>query len=296
MITILQALVLGLLQGVTELFPISSLGHSVLLAYVLNWTSVLNGTTNKASSFLLFLVVLHIATALALFIYYRKTWYRIISAFVLSLLKKEHDKKDAKLLWLLLLASVPAAVVALVFQSLLQEQFAKPISAVIFIFINGLILFYADKKISGKRKKPEGSIDLSREDVISSKLTPKRSIFIGLSQVFALFAGISRSGITMFGGILSGLNRDEAAEFSFLLATPIIFGAGLYKLPAVLSHKSDGLHTQILVGALASGIAAYVAVRFLDKYFKRNSYRPFAFYCMGVAIFVLVIGLIKGNI
>ena len=294
MISILQAIILGLLQGVTELFPVSSLGHSVLIAYVFNWTSVLNGTTDKASSFLLLLVVLHMATALALFIYYRKTWYRIIRAWILSLLKKEHNKRDAKLLWLLLLATVPAALVGLIFQSLLQEQFAKPLSAVIFIIINGNILLYADRKIKSKKQRSE-AMDLSREDVISKRLTPKVSIFIGLSQIFALFAGISRSGITMVGGIFSGLNRDEAAEFSFLLATPIIFGAGLYKLPAVFSAKSNGLHTQMLLGALTAGIAAYFAVKFLDKYFKRNSYKPFAYYCIAVGLGVLLLGIIRGN-
>lgn len=296
MISIFQALILGLLQGVTELFPISSLGHSVLIAYVLNWTSVLNGTTNKASSFLLFLVVLHLATATALLFFYRKTWIRIIKAFIFSLLKKSHNKKDAKLMWLLILATIPAAAVGLVFQSILQEQFAKPLGAIIFIFINGLILYYADKRINSKRKRTDHAQDLSREDVISDRLTAKRSFIIGVSQIFALLAGISRSGITMVGGILSGLNRDEAAEFSFLLATPIIFGAGLYKLPSVFSSKSNGLHTQMLIGALASGIAAYLAVRFLDKYFKKNSYKPFAFYCMGVGVLVLLVGFIRGNL
>lgn len=295
MISVIQAIILGLIQGITELFPISSLGHSVLVAYLFNWTSVLNGTTNKASNFLLFLVVLHLATALALFIYYRKTWYRIIKAWVYSLIKKEHDKKDAKLLWLLIIATIPAGLIGLIFQSMLQEQFAKPLGAIIFITINGLILLYADRRINNKRQRSE-AVDMSRENVISKRLTPKVSLFIGISQIFALFAGISRSGITMVGGILGGLNRDEAAEFSFLLATPIIFAAGLYKLPSVLSSKSNGLHTQMLLGALSAGIAAYVAVKFLDKYFKRNSYKPFAYYCIAVGIGLLTLGLIRGNL
>lgn len=296
MLTILQALILGLLQGVTELFPISSLGHSVLIAYVLKWDNVLNGTTNKASSFLLFLVIVHLATALALFFYFRKTWYRIIKAWILSLLKKEHDKKDAKLAWLLLLATIPAGLVALIFQSKLQEQFAKPIGAIFFITLNGLLLLYGDRYIRKKKSNKDKPRDLSREDIITDKLTVKRSILIGFSQVFALFAGISRSGITMLGGVFSGLGRDEAAEFSFLLATPIIFAAGLYKLPSALGNKASGMHTQMIIGAVAAAVAAYLSVRFLDKYFKKNSYWPFGVYCIAVGVIVMLIGISRGNL
>lgn len=297
MLRIIQALILGLFQGFTELFPVSSLGHSVLIAYVLNWQNVLNGTVNKASSFLLFLVVIHVATALALFVYYRKVWYRIIKAWFLSLFKRNIEDKDAKLAWLLICATIPAGIIALLIQTKLQDQFAKPLSAIIFLIINGIILLIGDHLIKSRTYAHPSSRGMSRsEDQISSKLTLKRAVIIGISQVGALFAGISRSGITMMGGIVSGLDREDAARFSFLLATPIILAAGLYKLPSVLSHKSAGLHTDMIVGGIASAVAAYIAVSFLDRYFRKYSYRPFGIYCILAGLVVLAIGLTRGTL
>lgn len=297
MLTILQALILGIFQGITELFPVSSLGHSVLIAYLFKWHNVLNGTINKASSFLLFLVVIHVATAIALFIYYRKTWYRIIKAWFISIFKRNMDDKDAKLAWLLVFATIPAGIIALLLQTKLQDQFAKPLSAIIFIMINGLILLYGDYVIKKRKYRVDSSRSVEQSaDQISDRLTLKRAVIIGISQVGALFAGVSRSGITMMGGIFSGLDREDAARFSFLLATPIILAAGIYKLPDVISHKSAGMHTEMIVGGLASGIAAYLAVKFLDRYFKKYSYKPFGFYCLAVGLIVLFVGLARGTL
>jgi undecaprenyl-diphosphatase len=294
MITYFQAIILGLFQGVTELFPVSSLGHSILISYLFRWQNVLDGSTQKGSSFLLFLVVVHLATATALFIYYRKTWYRIIKAWIESLSTRSLDDKDAKLGWLLIFATIPAGLVGLAFESLLQKQFAKPLSAIVFIFLNGAMLLYGDYYINHKGKNRVYKQHGSREAHISDSLTLKRAAIIGVSQIGALFAGVSRSGITMIGGVFSGLKRDEAAEFSFLLATPIILGAGLYKLPDVISSKSAGMHGPMLVGALSAGIAAYISVRFLDNYFKKSSYRPFGIYCMVLGLVMLIIGFSRG--
>jgi undecaprenyl-diphosphatase len=296
MITYLQAIILGLFQGVTELFPVSSLGHSVLIAYLFNWHNVLNGTVNKSSSFLLFLVVIHVATALALLFYYRRTWYRIIKAWLGSLASRSIESKDAKLAWLLIFATIPAALTGLIFQTILQKQFAKPLSAIIFIIINGMILLAGDIYIN-RYSGSKYSLKRSNNDKnIGDNLTFKRAAIIGVSQIAALIAGISRSGITMIGGVFSGLDRDQAAEFSFLLATPVILGAGLYKLPTVLSSKSAGMHGEMLVGAVCAAIAAYFSVRFLDRYFKKSSFRPFGIYCMSVGVIMLIIGLARGGL
>lgn len=297
MITYLQAIILGLFQGITELFPVSSLGHSVLIAYLFKWQNILDGSKTKGSSFLLFLVVVHVATALTLFFYYRKTWYKIISAFFSSIKNRSLNSKDAKLSWLLIFATIPAALTGLIFQTLLQDQFAKPLSAIIFITINGLILLSGDYYIKNKAKNTHYKLARhSTSSHISDSLSLKRAAIIGTSQVAALFAGISRSGITMIGGVFSGLSRDEAAEFSFLLATPVILGAGLYKLPEVIGHKSSGMHGQMLVGAICAAIAAYLAVRFLESYFKKSTYRPFAIYCILVGLLMLIVGFSRGLI
>lgn len=297
MLSLFQAIILGIFQGITELFPVSSLGHSVLIAYLFNWQNVLNGTVNKASDFLLFLVVIHVATALALLFYYRKTWYAIISAFFESIFKRSIADKNAKLAWLLIFATIPAGIVALLFQTILQDQFAKPLSAIIFIIINGCLLLYGEAFIRRHRyqARQRQAVDADSNQ-ITSKLTFKIAAIIGVSQIGALFAGISRSGITMMGGVFSGLDREDAARFSFLLATPIILAAGLYKLPKVLSHASSGLHEQMLLGGLCSAVAAYFAVKYLEKYFKKYSFKPFGYYCIVFGLVILSVGLFRGNL
>ena len=294
MITYIQALILGIFQGVTELFPISSLGHSVLISFLFRWDNILNGTTNKASNFLLFLVVVHVATALSLLFYYRKTWVRIIKAWIASIIHRDLGSRDAKLAWLLIAATIPAGLIGFVFQSKLQDQFAKPLSAIIFITINGFLLLIGDQYIKNKARTTKTE-HKSREQSIAHTLSFKQSVIIGVSQVAALFAGISRTGVTMVGGVFSGLSRDEAAEFSFLLATPIILAAGLYKLPSALSHKSAGMHGQMIVGAIAAAITAYLSVRFLDKYFKKSTFRPFGIYCIVLGILLFLVGLGRGH-
>lgn len=295
MLTFLQAIVLGLLQGVTELFPISSLGHTVLGAWVLNWNGILAGEASGESFFLSFLVAMHVATALALLFFYRRVWLRIIKGFFGSLGKRRIDNADARLAWLLLFATIPAGLIGIVFEHHLRTQFAKPLSAIIFLFINGCILLLGDHyQRRHHQKLGEQSLSETTRQ-ISGKLTFTRAGLIGVAQIGALFAGISRSGITMVSGMYSGLNTEDAARFSFLLATPIILGAGVYKLPDFFSNLDAGVRGQILVGAVVSGIAAYLSVRFLDKYFQNKSLRPFGLYCIGISIALLVLGAFRGH-
>ena len=297
MITYVQAIIMGLLQGVTELFPISSLGHSVLLPWALNWHGVLASESSSESFFLPFLVALHVATGIALLIFYRSTWVRIIRGFFGSLKSQKLDTADARLAWLLLAATVPAGAIGLVFEHQLRTQFAKPLSAIIFLFINGLILLAGDhyqKQHPAHANHKQNDLATTRQNV-SQALTLKRAAIIGVAQVGALFAGISRSGITMISGLYSGLNHEDAARFSFLLATPIIFGAGLLKLPDFFSNLDAGIRGQIIAGAVVAGVAAYLTVRYLDKYFRDKTLRPFAIYCMLASVAMLGLGLVRGH-
>lgn len=294
MITYFQAIVLGLLQGVTELFPISSLGHSVLLPWVLNWHGVVSAQSQAESFFLAFLVVLHVATALALLIFYRKIWARIITGFFRSLKVRKVDSPDGRLAWLLLAATVPAGLIGVIFEHVLRTQFAKPLSAIFFLFINGCILLAGDHYLKAAKEKSGNGFATTSQNV-SSKLNLKRAVLIGVAQIGALFAGISRSGITMVSGLYSGLNHEDAARFSFLLATPIILGAGLYKLPDFFGNLDNGVRGQILAGGLVAGIAAYLTVRYLDKYFKDKDLRPFGIYCIAASLVLLMLGLLRGG-
>jgi undecaprenyl-diphosphatase len=295
MITYFQALVLGLLQGITELFPISSLGHSVVLPWLFGWDKIVGSEHSGESFFLPFLVALHVATGIALLIFYRSTWVRVIGGFFGSVKKRKIDTPDSRLAWLLLAATVPAGVFGLAFEHSLRTQFAKPSSAIIFLFLNGCLLLIGDRY---QRRHPTArgaASTVTTTANVSERLTLTRAGFIGVAQIGALFAGISRSGVTMISGLYSGLNYEDAARFSFLLATPIIFGAGLLKLPDFFGNLDAGVRGPILAGSVVAGIAAYISVRFLDKYFRDKTLRPFGLYCIGFSTFLLLVGLLRGH-
>ena len=293
MITYLQSIILGLLQGITELFPVSSLGHSVLFAWLFGWTNIVKDQSSSESFFLAFLVALHVATGTALLIFYRKIWIKLFRGFFSSVKKRKAETSNEKLVWLLIAATIPAGLFGLTFEHLLRSQFAKPLSATIFILINGCILLFGDyymKSHHVKQPKKDFHIDSSIQHT-AQKMTFKRAGIIGTAQIFALFAGISRSGITIIGGIMTGLDYEDAARFSFLLATPIILAAGFLKLPDLFGPLGNGVRSQILVGAVVAGISAYFTVKFLDKYFQNKTLRPFAIYCFGIGTIMLIVGL-----
>jgi undecaprenyl-diphosphatase len=298
MISYFQSILLGLIQGITELFPISSLGHSVLIAYLLNWHSVLNSEAKSESFFLSFLVILHVATALALLLFYRNTWYKIIRGIIRSFKTRSlHQDPDAKLGWLLIAATIPAGIFALLFESLLRTQFAKPLAAMIFLIINGCILIVGDNAARRQQVKRQRQPvkQQSTAQAAAHQLTLKRAGVIGVAQIGALFAGISRSGITMTAGLYSGLDYEDAARFSFLLATPIILAAGLLKLPDFFSSADTGVRGPILAGGVAAALAAYIAVRYLDNYFKDKTLRPFGIYCILAGVALILLGLFRGH-
>jgi len=257
----------------------------VLLTDLFGWHNLLATQSSGESFFLSFLVVLHVATALALLIFYRREWIKIIRGFFRSITARKVSSPYEKLAWLLVIATIPAGLMGVLFEHILREQFAKPLAAAVFLVINGFILLAGERARKTRHDRSDFSMEKSAEN--ASKISPKRAGIIGLAQVFALLAGISRSGITMVSGLYSGLDYEDSARFSFLLATPIIFAAGVYKLPDFFGPLADGSRPQMLAGGVAAGIAAYLSVRFLDKYFKNKSLKPFAIYCLGFGIFMI---------
>lgn len=290
MLSYFQAIVLGALQGFTELLPVSSLGHSVILPQLLGWTDVVAAQSAQESYFLAFLVGLHVATAIALLFFYRATWARIVGGLLASVRTRRIDTPDQRLAWLLVVATIPAGLVGLLLEHTLRVVFARPLAAAAFLVVNGLILLFGE----WVRRRAE-----VRRAVATHAITPtgdrrldtldfREAVGIGGAQVLALLPGISRSGITMVAGLARGLDHEDSARFSFLLATPIILAAGLYKLPDLLWPNGDGVRPQILVGSLAAGLAAYLSVRFLTRWFETRTLIPFAVYCLVAGGFAIV--------
>lgn len=291
MLTYFQAIVLGLIQGITEPFPISSLGHNVLVPKLLGWNNIVTNEPRSESFFLSFLVALHVATALALLIFYRKEWVKLVKAFFSSIQNRKISTSYERLIWLLIIASIPAGLTALALEHFLRTQFAKPMSAAIFLVVNGFILFAGDRYMRKQTERRKNfKVDTSVEHTAKT-VTNKRAGIIGLAQVLALFAGISRSGVTMVSGLYSGLDYEDSARFSFLLATPLILAAGFYKAHDFFGPNGNGVRAQILVGAIFAFIACYFAVRFLDKYFQNKSLRPFAIYSVAFGLFMVFFNL-----
>jgi len=274
-ITYFQAIVLGLLQGFSELFPISSLGHSVILPQLLGWNIHQND-----DYFITFLIATHLATAIVLFIFFFRDWMRIFAGMWRSLVDRQiaPDNHDAKLGWLLVVGTVPAGLIGLLFQDSLRSVFASAQSAAFFLMLNGVMLYGAERL---RRRAPvvETSDPLASDERIAGTTSYRDAVGIGAAQAIALIPGFSRSGASMAGGLLTGLSNEDAARFSFLLATPIIGAAALLKLPDLFGATGDGVRGQALAASLCSALTAWFSVRFLVKYFETNRLTPFAIYC-----------------
>jgi undecaprenyl-diphosphatase len=301
-ITYLQSVVIGLLQGATELFPVSSLGHSVLVPALIggSWQHLVTESATSSSEqspYLAFIVALHVATALALLWFFRRDWVRIIQGFFRTLRTRKVQTSDERLAWLIVVATIPVGVTGLLLEHTFRTLFAKPLAAAIFLTINGAILLAGERL----RKRSEtaalepapalahaegASAAPDRPGIAAPRsrrlttLAYRESMVIGLFQTLALLAGISRSGITMVAGLLRGLDHEDAARFSFLLATPVILAAGLLKMPTLAGSAGAHIHGQVIVGMLTAGIAAYLTVRFLTRYFQTRTLTPFAIYCL----------------
>jgi undecaprenyl-diphosphatase len=277
-----QAIILGLIQGITELFPVSSLGHSVILPELFGWSNVVAAQSANESFFLAFLVGLHVATALAIAAYYWRDWVRIAAGVLGSLRTRTIESADARLGWLLIVATIPAGIAGVLFEHAFRTIFAKPLLAAGFLFVNGLILLAAEwlrRRAQVRAVAVAHGLNAAGTRRLDT-LEFREAGAIGVFQIAALLAGISRSGITMVASLVRGLDHEDAARFSFLLATPIILAAGVYKLPDLLGPNGDGVRGQVLAGSIAAGIAAYASVRFLARYFTTRTLTPFAIYCL----------------
>jgi len=279
-ISYLQALILGLTQGIAEPFPVSSLGHGVIIPGLFGWNIHQND-----DYFLAFLVATHCATALVLFVYFWSDWKRILSGLWRSIRaggRVDPDDVDARLGWLLVVGTVPAGILGLALQHPLRTLFASPESASIFLIVNGILLLAFERL---RRRQPEaGDGEGDSDPRIAQRISLKQAAAIGTAQAAALIPGISRSGVTMGGGLLAGLSNEDAAKFGFLLATPIIAAAGFLKLPELMGSAGDGVRGQALVGAIAAGFTTWLAVRFLLRFFQTNRLTPFGIYCLVAGI------------
>lgn len=314
-----QAVVIGLIQGVTELFPVSSLGHNVLIPALLggSWKSSMNVAAPE-SPYLAIVVGLHVATAVGITAYFWRDWVRIITGFFTSLrpsLRRpvEATTTDQKLAWMIIVATIPVGITGLLLEHQFRVFFGVPSRAAIFLVVNGVILFLGERFRPGRSRSADEQVTEDRELAVVGASRPAgahasgqralrqqeaadaiqadrrlasgsywRAVIIGSAQILALLAGISRDGVTIVAGMFKGLPRVDAARFAFLLATPVILAAGVLKIPSDLvgGHLADGIRPQILVASVVAGVAAYLSVRFLMKYFQTRTLTPFAIYCL----------------
>jgi undecaprenyl-diphosphatase len=279
-ISYFQAVVLGLLQGVTELFPISSLGHTVLFPTLFGWQRVVAIQSQSESPWLAFVVMLHVGSALGLLWFYRRNWVQIIAAFLRTLAKRRIETPTERLAWLIVVASIPAGVLGLAFEHTFRTLTAKPLAAAIALMANGLVLIAAERyrrraEVRALAVREGAKRDGGRE---LRTLAYREALVIGAAQSTGLVAGISREGVTMGAGLARGLDHSDSARFAFLLATPIILAAGVFKLPDLTGHY--GIRGQAVVACLAAAVAAVFTVRFLVGYFRTRTLTPFAVYCL----------------
>jgi undecaprenyl-diphosphatase len=284
-ISYLQAIILGALQGIAEPFPISSLGHAVIYPSLFGWDIHQND-----EFFLSFLVATHCATALVLFLFFLDDWKRILSGLWRSVRGRATvDDSDARLGWLIVVGTIPAGILGVALEHKLRTLFASPTSAAIFLIVNGILLLTFERL---RRRPPRPDDAEGDADPRIARMSFKQAIVIGTAQAAALIPGISRSGVTMGGGLMVGLSNEDSARYAFLLATPVIGAAGLLKLPSLLGSAGDGVRGQALVGAIAAAITTYFAVRFLLRYFETNRLSPFGYYCIAAgAFYTLVLAL-----
>jgi undecaprenyl-diphosphatase len=289
-LTWFQAVVLGLLQGVTELFPISSLGHTVLFPTLFGWDALVRAQSDPESFWLAFVVMLHVGSAIGLLIYFWRDWVEIVRAFFATLRRRRITTPTEKLAWLIIVTSIPTGILGLVFEHPVRVALAKPTTAAVFLIINGVILLGAEHL----RRRADIRALAAREGPGSTRavttLSYREAVGIGVAQSSALIPGISRDGVCMTAGLLRGLDNEDAARFAFLLATPIILAAGLFKFSDLTGPLGAGIRGQAVVAAVCAAIASIVSVHYLLRYFKTRNLVPFGIYCMafGAAMVVYI--------
>jgi undecaprenyl-diphosphatase len=280
----LQAVLFGLLQGITEPFPVSSLGHSVILPSLFGWR-----VNQNDPFFLIFLVATHAATALVFLAMFWKDWMRILRSMGISLRDRSIDASNpyGTLGWLIVVGTIPAGLLGLLFEDTLKHFFAAPVVVAVFLFLNGLMLIGADRLRRRRERQTSKGI---AGDARIAKLTWRDSFMVGVMQCLALIPGFSRTGSTIVGGLFADLSYEDAARFSFLLATPIIGAAAMLKLPELAVQQSANFSIgTIVVGAIAAAVFAYLSVKFLLHYFETKQLWPFGVYCCAVGLLTLLI-------
>ncbi|MCU1580664.1 MAG: putative bacitracin resistance protein [Microbacteriaceae bacterium] len=307
-ISYLEAIVMGGIQGISELFPVSSLAHSILIPAIIGgqWAKDMDVAAPE-SPYLAFIVGLHVATALALFVFFWRDWVRIIGGFFTSIRYRRVKTGPERLAWLIILATIPVGIAGLLLEHTFRTILGQPLPAAAFLAVNGVILLVGERLRRSSAKKgvhvlasapvdglateggtvtESGTVTASaagddeKADAALARVPIKRGILVGSAQILALLPGLSRSGVTMIAGMAAGLSHREAARFSFLLATPVILAAGVLKLPDLFGPLGKGIGGQVLAGSAASFVCALIAVAFLDRYFRTKTLIPFGIYCL----------------
>lgn len=293
-INIWQTLFLALLQGVTELFPISSLGHTVILPGLFGWGNLVSDTAcGGQSCFLPLIVALHLGTSIALLIYFWRDWFQVGQTLVKSVKEGEvHQGTEEWVSWLIIIGCIPAGLLGVFLEERLKELFASPLIAATFLVVNGSVLFLGESL----RRRAEADFKLLAPKEREARFRPltslswKEALIVGSAQALALIPGFSRSGMTIVAGLGVRLTHEDAARYSFLLGTPIIFAAAVLEVP-LLFQQAISIQLMIFVGMVVSGIAAFLSTKFLMKYFETGRLDPFAYYCWGAGIIALVLFL-----
>jgi undecaprenyl-diphosphatase len=269
---------------------VSSLGHTVLIPKLFGWNNLVKSQAASESFYLAFIVGLHVANALALLVFFWRDWVRIVKAFFTTLRTRRVETSAERLAWLIITASIPTGILGILLEHKVRTLLAKPMSAAIFLMINGAIL------LAGERVRRRSAV---RELAAREATTPEGSRrldtleyreagIIGIFQTTALIAGISRDGITMVAGLVRGLNNEDAAKFAFLLATPIILAAGVYKIHDIAGPNGAGIRGQVLLGSVVTFFCSLIAVRFLSRYFKSRDLTNFGIYCLAFGAFMTI--------
>ena len=269
----LQAVVIAIVQGATELFPVSSLGHAVVLPAVLHWS-----LDQASPAFLPFLVMLHVGTAVALLGYFWRDWLAL-GLGVIGVSGAQQNRESRRVFTLIVIATIPAVIVGFLLEHYVRSLFASPYVAAAFLAVNGVLLLF------GERLRARGG------DRALASLTVGDALAVGAWQCAALIPGISRSGATIVGGLLRGINHEDSAHFSFLIATPIIIGATVLEVPKLLhADIAPGTLRISLIAAVVAGVVALASTAFLMRYFRQNdkwALNPFAYYCIVAGLGVL---------
>lgn len=268
-----QSILTGVLQGFSELFPISSLGHSVLVPAWIggSWREFLTNETSGESPYLLMIIALHLASSLTLIWFFRNRWLVLIKAFFTSIQKRQNFDASEQLIWKIILATIPVGVLGILFQDQVGELFSDPYAVGGFLFLNGLLLVAIEVYKKSR---------ITRELTDTEKIGNGQALVIGIAQSAALFPGISRFGITMSAGLARGLSHSAASDFAFLIATPVIVGASILKLPKLFDPEISHILGPVLVGSVVSAICTYLSIAFLVRWFKTHTLYPFAIYCL----------------